>query len=292
MKQFKSWVLAARPKTLTASLIPIITCIGLVLSEDILIKYQIVLYAILSSFLIQIGTNLVNDAMDFKKGADNSDRIGPHRVTQSGIFTFKQVMSAATFCFFLSILFGIPLVFVGGWPILIIGSISVLMGYAYTSGPYPLAYKGLGDLFVILFFGLIAVGGFYFILTGHYTISAFILGLQVGLLSAILISINNLRDVMTDRLVNKRTLAVRWGIEKSKYWIYFLILSPLFLGIYWLMQNKMYFFLLPLMLLPLAVSLIYKIYKNEPSAKYNQYLAQSSAYGLLFSILFFLGTRI
>lgn len=291
MNSFKSWVLAARPKTLTASLIPIIACIGLVMSEGFIINWEIVLCAVLSSFFIQIGTNLVNDAKDAQKGADTEERIGPKRVTQQGVFTYKQVMTAAGLCFFISVLFGLYLVFKGGLPIVIIGLVSVFMGYAYTAGPYPLAYKGLGDLFVILFFGLVAVGGVYYLLTGTYQISAFILGLQIGLLSTILIAINNLRDIETDSKVNKKTLAVRLGVKLSKVWVIFLIVSPFLVGYYWLFNQKIYFYLVPLFCFPLGISLIKKIIRTEPSEKYNQFLAQASLYALLFSILFFIGTQ-
>lgn len=292
MTKVKAWILAARPKTLSASLVPIIAATGLVKGLGFEVEPWIVVCALLSSFAIQIGTNLVNDAMDFKKGADTETRIGPARVTQQGFFTYKQVMFAAALFFALAVLLGIPLVIHGGYPIVIIGLVSVLMGYAYTSGPFPLAYYGLGDLFVILFFGLVAVGGMTYLLTGQYLIESFILGLQIGFLSTILIAINNLRDLNTDKLVNKKTLAVRLGLTGARFWIAFLILGPFLAGYYWIYTHHMWVYIVPLFSFPLGLSLAKKIFRTAPSAQYNGFLAQASAFSLLFSVLLAIGFQI
>lgn len=287
-----SWILAARPKTLSAAVVPVIATIGLLRSLNLPVQWWIIAFALLSSFCIQIGTNFVNDAMDFKKGADNEKRLGPVRVTQQQIFTFRQVMIMATGFFVLAMAFGIPLVLHGGGPIVVIGLLSVLMGYAYTSGPMPLAYFGLGDLFVIIFFGLVAVGGLFFLQTGTYTLDAFVLGLQIGFLSTILIAINNLRDIHTDKEVNKKTLAVRLGVTGAKIWIVFLIVAPFLLGYYWLNQQKYWLYILPTMSLPLGLSVVKKIISTKPSAEYNRFLAKSAAYGMIFSLGFLIGSFI
>ncbi|MGZ3692196.1 MAG: 1,4-dihydroxy-2-naphthoate octaprenyltransferase [Pseudobdellovibrio sp.] len=292
MTKLKAWILAARPKTLTASLVPIVSTTGLVRGLGYEIEWWIVIFALLASFCIQIGTNLVNDAMDFKKGADTEKRVGPVRVTQQGIFTFKQVMWGATLFFFLAALFGVPLVMHGGAPILIIGVVSILMGYAYTSGPIPLAYHGLGDLFVILFFGLIAVGGLFFLLTGEYKLPAFILGLQIGFLSTVLIAINNLRDISTDKLVNKKTLAVRLGLQGARLWIGFLIFAPFLAGYYWISIQRFWVYIIPLLSFPLGMLIAKRIFRTEPGAEYNKFLAQSSGYSLIYSILLAIGFQI
>jgi 1,4-dihydroxy-2-naphthoate octaprenyltransferase len=292
MTNFNSWILAARPKTLSASLVPIIATSGLVRGLGYTIQWWIVVFALLSSFCIQIGTNLVNDAMDFKKGADTDKRIGPARVTQQGIFTFKQVMTVATLFFFFAACLGLPLVVHGGAPILIIGLLSIIMGYAYTSGPMPLAYHGLGDLFVILFFGLIAVGGLFYLLTGVYTFEAFVVGLQIGFLSTVLIAINNLRDINTDTLVNKKTLAVRLGLTYGRFWIGFLIFAPFAGGYYWLSIQRYWVYVIPLLCFPLGMLIAKRIFRTEPSSEYNQYLALSSGYSLVFSILLAIGFQI
>lgn len=292
MTKAKAWFLAARPKTLSASLVPIIAATGLARGLGHEIQWWIVICALMASFCIQIGTNFVNDAMDFKKGADDEKRIGPMRVTQQGHFTFKQVMTFAAAFFALAAAFGVPLVVHGGLPILVIGLVSILMGYAYTSGPVPLAYKGLGDLFVILFFGLIAVGGLFYLLTGGYEWAAFILGLQIGFLSTVLIAINNLRDMNTDILVNKKTLAVRLGLQGGRIWIVFLLIAPFVTGYYWLYIQRWWVYAIPLFCFPLGLSIGKKIFRTAPSPEYNRFLAQSSMFSLLFSILIAVGFQI
>lgn len=293
MSKLKNWFLAARPKTLTASLVPIIAAVGWV-SGGIKqpVNWWLVTCAVLSSICIQIGTNLVNDAMDYKKGADNEKRIGPLRVTQQGYFTYKHVMLMAGVFFLAAVALGIPLVMKGGVPIVVIGLISVAMGYAYTSGPFPLAYLGLGDLFVIVFFGLIAVGGMGYILTGMYHLSLFVLGLQIGCLSAVLIAINNLRDIHTDQEVNKKTLCVRLGVKGSRYWIAVLILVPFIFGYYWLYLQRWWVYAVPVISFPLGFSIIKKIFRTEPSPIYNKFLAQAAAYSLIFSVLIYLGFQL
>lgn len=290
MKNIKHWILAARPKTLTAAIVPIIAASALAKFNGFSLNIQIILCALLSSFCIQIGTNLVNDASDFKKGADTTDRLGPQRVTQMGFFTYKQVMVVASLFFAAAVLLGVPLVIQGGWPIVLIGVLSVIMGYIYTAGKYALAYLGLGDLFVILFFGLIAVGGMYYLLTSAFTVETFVLGLQIGFLSTVLIAINNLRDIHTDALVNKKTLATRLGVQGSKMWIIFLIVAPFLTGYYWLFKGHMYLYIAPMLSLPLGLSVMKKIIRTEPSVAYNKFLAMASLYSLLFSVLFYVGT--
>ncbi len=292
MTKTKAWILAARPKTLSASAVPIIATTGMAYGLQHQLQWWIVTFALFSSFCIQIGTNFVNDAMDFKKGADTETRLGPMRVTQQGHFTFQQVMWMATGFFLAAIAFGVPLVFHGGWPIVAIGLISVLLGYGYTSGPFPLAYRGLGDLFVILFFGLVAVGGLYYLLTGTWDMNALILGLQIGLLSTILIAINNLRDIEADRLVNKKTLAVRLGKTGGRFWIAFLCVAPFLTGYYWLYQKLWWVYIIPLISFPVGLFIAKRIFRTEPSSLYNKYLAMSSLFGMLFSILIAIGFQI
>jgi 1,4-dihydroxy-2-naphthoate octaprenyltransferase len=207
----KAWLQAFRPKTLTAAIVPVAVGSAVAFSEVGLVNHRITLLALLGALFIQIATNLFNDAIDFKKGADGEHRVGPQRATQMGWFSGKQVLAMGIFFLLLALACGVPLVIHGGWPIVIIGLISLAMAYAYTGGPFPLAYLGLGDLFVILFFGLVAVGGTYYLHTLRFSWSALIAGLQVGCLSAVLIAINNLRDHVGDRQVNKRTLAVLLG---------------------------------------------------------------------------------
>lgn len=289
MANFASWILAARPKTLTAAIVPIVVASSLAFNETGTFIWWVSVLTLLASVFIQIGTNFVNDAIDFKKGADTEKRIGPKRVTQAGVFKAQQVLGMGTLSFVIAILCGIPLVVKGGVPILIIGLISILMGYAYTAGPFPLAYKGLGDLFVIFFFGLIAVGGVYFLHTNLLSTSALVAGLQVGLHCTVLIAVNNLRDVEGDRLVHKRTLPVRFGKRFARIEIAFLCFAPFFLGIYWWMNGHGPAFLIPFFTLPLAFKISKSVYKTEPSPEYNQFLAKAAALQLAFGLLLSVG---
>ncbi len=245
--------------------------------------------ALLASLFIQIATNLVNDVMDFKKGADTETRLGPQRVTQSSIFKPETVQKAAFVCFGIAILFGIPLVLKGGLPILLIGIFSLIAGYAYTGGPFPLAYKGLGDVFVILFFGLIAVSGMFYLHVGEWSEMSFYAGLQIGLLCAVLIAINNLRDVAGDSLVGKKTLPVRFGKTFARTEIVVFTLFPFLMGGYWWSQGHYLAAWLPFLTLPLGLLISKRVLETEPSAIYNQFLAMSGALHLSFGLLLALG---
>lgn len=280
-----NWILAFRPKTLTAAVVPIL--VGSALSEAP--QYWIAGLALLASLFIQIATNLVNDAKDFQKGADTEERIGPRRVTQAGVFTSKQVLLGAYFFFALAVLTGLPLVIHGGWPILVIGLFSLVAGYSYTGGPFPLAYRGLGDVFVFIFFGLVAVMGMLFLMDGEWTHSAAVAGSQVGLLCMVLIAINNLRDASTDGKVGKRTVAVRFGETFARSEITVALAVPFLLQLYWYQQGEFQAALLPLMTVPLAFSIALKIWRTPPSPAYNQFLGLSSLQHILFGLLLALG---
>ncbi len=285
-------LLAFRPKTLTAAFVPCVAGTALVQAIGLSWDGWILFYALAASFFIQIGTNLVNDAVDFKKGADTEKRVGPQRITQAGILTARQVMILATICFFLAILVGIPLVAKGGWAIVIIGLISVMMGYSYTAGPFPLAYLGLGDLFVIIFFGLVAVSGIVYLNTGEWLTEAFILGLQIGLHATVLIAINNLRDRDGDRHVNKRTLAVRFGVKFSRIEIAALCFLPFLINIFWWVEGYRIPAFVSTLALPLALKITRNIFNFEPSEEYNKFLGQAAGLHLVFGLLISLGFAI
>lgn len=287
--QIKSILLAFRPKTLTAALVPCVAGTALVKAIGLSWDGWVLFYALMASFLIQIGTNLVNDAVDFKKGADTEKRIGPQRITQAGILSANQVMLLGSLCFLLAVLCGIPLVLKGGWVIVAIGIASVLMGYSYTAGPFPLAYLGLGDLFVIIFFGLLAVMGIVFLNTGEWMVEAFVLGLQIGLHATVLIAINNLRDHTGDRLVNKKTLAVRFGVKFSRWEIAALSFLPFVLNLYWWFEGYKIAAIVSLLAIPLAVKITKNIFNTEPSPAYNKFLGQAAGLHLVFGLLIALG---
>lgn len=212
---FKTWILAARPKTLAAGLCPVFLGICLAASDGVF-HLSASLAALFGAIFIQIGTNFANDYFDFKKGADTADRLGPTRVTQAGLVTERQILVATALAFSLASMFGIYLIFRGGLPIIAIGIASILSGILYTGGPYPLGYLGLGELFVWLFFGPIAVAGTYFVQAQRWDSTALIVGGIAGLFSMAILAVNNYRDRAQDATVNKRTLAVRFGPTFAK----------------------------------------------------------------------------
>ena len=289
MTNLKAWLLASRPKTLTASLVPILVGTALAAAENKVWFWWLALLALAAATCIQVGTNLVNDAVDFKNGADTDQRIGPKRVTQAGIFSGPVVMRMAGVFFLLAIAFGIPLVMKGGMPIVYIGVISVLLGYGYTAGPFPLAYRGLGDIFVILFFGVVAVGGVYFLHTGQWSFSSLIAGLQVGFHATVLLAINNLRDIEGDIKVHKRTLPARFGKKFARVEIAILTLAPFFLGIFWLKEQMPLPFLLPWLIIPLALVIVRAVLFTEPGPIYNKFLGMSAGLHLIFGLLLTIG---
>lgn len=281
----RPWIMALRPKTLTAAVVPVIVATALAYQVQGKVVVWVMVCAVLSSIFIQIGTNLVNDALDFKKGADTESRLGPQRVTQSGLLSSRQVMLGAGACFVLALLLGVPLVVHGGWPIVVIGLVSLLLAYGYTGGPFPLAYRGLGDFFVILFFGLVAVGGTYYLQTGKYSYPAAVAGLQVGFLAAVLIAINNLRDAPQDKLVGKKTLAVRFGISFARAEIAVLTITPFLIGAYWAKHDVFSAAILPVVGAPFARRLIAGVYQNEPGKIYNKFLEMAAALHLIFGFM-------
>lgn len=289
MSILREVLLAFRPKTLTAALVPCVAATAYVAARDLPHAGWIFWCAVLSAMMIQIGTNLVNDAADFVKGADTEERVGPRRITAAGVLAPRTVWLLAGISFLIAVALGVPLVMQGGWPIIVLGLVSVAMGYSYTAGPFPLAYLGLGDLFVILFFGLIAVGGLTFLHAGALPPEALWLGLQIGFHSTVLIAINNLRDRVGDAKVGKRTLAVRFGAKFSRIEITALAIAPFLMNIFWWTRGDHLAALLPLLALPFAVVVIRGVWKNEPGPVYNRFLGLSAALHLVFGLMLSLG---
>ncbi len=207
---WKVWVLAARPRTLPAALVPVVVGTAIAFHEGHL-AWIPALLALWGATWLQIGTNFANDYFDARKGADTPDRLGPTRVTQAGLASPRSVLVATALAFGLAALGGLGLVWFAGWPVVVVGILSILSGIAYTGGPFPLGYNGLGDLFVFLFFGLVAVTGTVFVQAHAISPLAWALAVPVGLLATAIIVVNNLRDAPTDVRVGKRTLAVRYG---------------------------------------------------------------------------------
>ncbi|MDX1566977.1 MAG: 1,4-dihydroxy-2-naphthoate polyprenyltransferase [Longimicrobiales bacterium] len=209
--RFQAWVLASRPKTLLAAVAPVAVGTGLAEARE---EFALgpALAALVGAVLIQIGTNLANDYYDHVRGGDTVDRVGPVRVTQAGILAPEAVRRSMWVVFGAAFLTGIYLVSVAGWPVVVIGLLSLLSGWAYTGGPFPLAYHGLGDVFVFTFFGLVAVGGTYYVQALSFDSEVLLAGSGMGALTTAILVVNNLRDLETDARAGKRTLAVRIGV--------------------------------------------------------------------------------
>lgn len=284
-----AWILAFRPKTLTASFVPIFVATMLALKTAGQVDWIISICALLAAVLIQMGTNLVNDAIDYQKGADTSERLGPMRVTQSGLLTGTEVLAAGIFCFVAAFFAGIPLIISGGTFFAFLLVISGALGYLYTGGPYPLAYKGLGDLFVLLFFGLVATCAVYYLQVGAISTGSMIAGAQIGLLATVMIAINNLRDVEGDARVNKRTVPVRFGADFAKKEIICLILAPFLLNLFWIISGRVYAGFMPFFLVPLAMKIVQGVLFNPPGKIYNKFLGMAALLQILFGLFLGIG---
>jgi 1,4-dihydroxy-2-naphthoate octaprenyltransferase len=229
------WWQAIRPRTLSAGIAPVLVGTALA-AADGAAHLVAAAFALAGALALQIGTNLHNDYEDFVRGADGPDRVGPKRATAEGWLTPEAVKRAALAVFAGAVVIGLYLVLRGGWPIVALGLASVAAGYSYTGGPKPLAYVGLGDLFVLIFFGFAAVVGTYYVQALTTCPAAWWLGLGVGALSMAILAVNNLRDVVTDAAAGKRTLAVRLGpgMARVEYTsclaVAFLALVPAALG--------------------------------------------------------------
>jgi 1,4-dihydroxy-2-naphthoate polyprenyltransferase len=215
LNRFRAWVLAARPRTLTAAAAPVLLGTGLAMARDAH-RLGPALAALLGALLIQVGTNLANDYYDHVRGGDTPERIGPLRVTQAGLLPPNTVRNGAFGVLGAALVVGIYLAWVGGWPIVVVGLASLMCAVAYTGGPFPLAYNGLGDLFVFVFFGLVAVGGTYWVQALSFDAQVLLAGAGMGALATAILVVNNLRDLDTDGRAGKRTMAVRLGRSWTK----------------------------------------------------------------------------
>jgi 1,4-dihydroxy-2-naphthoate octaprenyltransferase len=284
------WLLAARPKTLAAAVVPVLVGTALAINNHTPLQWISFLCALGGALFIQIGTNLVNDALDFKRGADTHERLGPMRVTQAGLLSANAVLAGAYTCFGLAALCGIPLIMRGGWPIVVVGAVSIVAAYAYTGGPYPLAYHGLGEVFVMIFFGLTAVGGSFYVQRLTIDILALVAGFACGALAVILLAINNLRDIHNDRASRKLTLAARFGERFARgeiEWMAMLV----YLATIVLAYLRDWHLLAPLVTMPLAVLLVQRV-KQSDGAALNRCLAMAGALEWLYGITFVIGALI
>lgn len=282
--QLHAWLMAVRVPTLSAAVVPVLAGTAAAMADGHFRALPF-LAALGAAVLIQVGTNFANDYFDFLKGADTAERLGPVRVTQSGLLSPEAVRNATILTFVLAALIGLYLVAVGGWPILIVGLLSIAAGVLYTGGPWPLGYHGLGDLFVFVFFGVIAVTGTYYLHTGTVTLGALGSSVPVGCLVTAILVVNNLRDINTDRAAGKRTLAVRIGARATRIQ-YLLLLAVAYLAppVRWALGSSLWA-LLPWLTLPLAVPLARRVLTAEGRAL-NPALKATARLHLLYGALF------
>lgn len=285
----RAWMLASRPKTLTAAFVPVAVGSATAWASGHFTLGP-ALAALLGAFLIQIGTNFANDYFDFQKGADTEARIGPTRAVAAGLLSPAAVRRAMIVVFAFASLVGAYLVVVGGWPILVIGVLSILSGIAYTGGPFPLGYHGLGDLFVFVFFGLVAVAGTDFVQRLSWSTEALIAGIPIGCLAVAILIVNNTRDIDTDRAAGKRTLAVRLGRTASvaEYALVMTVAYLVPIGEWWFGGGSAWR-ILPCLTLPWAIAMIRTLAIRREGPVLNRLLESTAKLLLVFGILYALG---
>ena len=288
LTRFQIWMLASRPKTLPAAASGVVTGTALAL-RDGQFRFGPSLAALFVALLLQIGSNLANDVYDYERGADSGERHGPMRVTQAQLLTPKQVKAGMWAVFVLSGLLGLYLTFVAGWVVILIGLAAILSAIAYTGGPFPLGYYGLGDLFVFIFFGVAAVSGTYFVQAGSVSAQAWWMSLPIGWLIVDILVVNNLRDINADRTAGKHTLAVRFGERGTRtQYTLLLIASYLLLPVLVLSDILPWTSLLVWLSLPLAWRTL-KVVRQKSGPPLNEALAGTGQTTLVYSLLFFVG---
>ena len=249
------WLVSARLRPLLVGVGPVLLAVAFAQWQepDLPFSYLLNGAIIACVFLIQVATHFFNDALDFTKGADGELRQGPKRAVQQGLIKPAKLIKTGVVCLFLAGLIGLYLVWIGGWPIFVVGLVSLSLAYLYTGGPWPLAYTGLADLFVILFFGLVPVGFVFYLNADYFDESAWIAGLQCGFLALNILLVNNLRDEKADLKANKKTLVVRFGQNFGR-WEWRLAQSlPYLIGFWWLRDGLWLASFGPFLLLPLSL---------------------------------------
>jgi 1,4-dihydroxy-2-naphthoate polyprenyltransferase len=279
------WLMAARPRTLPAAVAPVLVGTALAATQGTFRPLTFVA-AMLGALFIQVGTNLSNDYSDARRGADTEDRLGPVRVTAGGLVPPRQVLIATYVAFGVAVLAGVYLIATAGWELLLVGAASILAGVLYTGGPRPYGYEGLGEVFVFLFFGVVAVAGSYFAQTEELDWEALVLAVPVGLLAAAILVVNNVRDLETDRRAGKRTLAVRLGRERARG-LFAAMVAGAFLSapLPWLLGSLSPWLLLSWIAAPLAVPLVRVVRTRTDGPSLNRALAGTGRLQLAFCVL-------
>ena len=283
--RFNVWLLAARPKTLPAAISPVIVGSAFVYQYGGF-NLTVAVAALLTALLLQIGANLANDVFDFYRGADISERMGPVRVTQAGLLSPKEVLVGMWVSFGIAGFLGLFIFIQAGWIVLVIGLLSIVAAIAYTGGPFPLGYYGLGDITVFIFFGPVAVCGTFYIQAQTLNRPVLIAAIPMGLLITAILVVNNLRDINTDAAVGKKTLAVMLGARGTRYEYLICLLFSFSVPIFMLfMGYASIWVMLVLLALPLSFSLIRSVWEDS-GRSLNKTLAGTGQLVLIFSLLF------
>ena len=288
MNSASKWLLASRPKTLPAAAAPVIVGSAVAFWHQSFVLFP-ALVTLLTALLLQVGANLANDLFDYYRGVDVPERLGPIRVTASGLLPPRQVAAAMGFVFGAAIILGMYLFTVAGWPILVIGLSAIIAALAYTGGPFPYGYYGLGDLFVFLFFGPVAVFGTYYIQTMTISAEALWSSIPIGLITVAILVVNNLRDIRTDGATGKHTLAVSLGAQGTRIeYLVCLILAYLSLIGMWVLLPMPIWIFLAYISIPLAYRLVKMVFA-QTGRPLNRALAGTGQLDLLFGLLFSAG---
>jgi 1,4-dihydroxy-2-naphthoate octaprenyltransferase len=286
LSPLRLWLVAARPRTLPAAVAPVLVGTSLAIGDG---TFRALAFAsaLIGSVFIQIGTNLSNDYSDARRGADTEDRLGPVRVTAGGLMPPRKVLVGTYVAFGIAVLVGVYLIAIAGWQLPLVGAASILAGVLYTGGPRPYGYEGLGEIFVFLFFGVVAVVGSYFVQTEHLRWEAFALSVPVGLLAAAILLVNNIRDADTDRRAGKRTVAVRLGRERARR-LYVACLVAAFAAVpvvAVLGRGISALILLALLAAPVGIRVAGVVRENTDGPSLNAALARTGMLLALFSVL-------
>lgn len=284
------WIKAARPRTLPAALAPVAVGTCLAAGAANTFKPLVLLATIVGALFIQIGTNLSNDYSDARRGADTEERLGPVRVTAGGLVPPKYVLYATWIAFGIAALAGVYLIIEAGWQLILIGVASIIAGVLYTGGPRPYGYAGLGEVFVFLFFGVVAVTGSFFVQTSQFAWEAVALSVPVGLLACAVLMVNNTRDMDTDRRAGKNTLAVRLGRDRMRtVYALTLVTSFVLVPVIWLITGLTPWINLALLALPLFPPLARTVRERTDGAALNKALGDTARLELVFCVLLSVG---
>jgi len=279
------WLMAARPRTLPAAVAPVLVGTALAATEGTF-KVLTFLAALIGALFIQVGTNLSNDSSDARRGADTEDRLGPVRVTAGGLVPPRQVLRATYVAFGVAVLAGVYLIATAGWELLLVGAASILAGVLYTGGPRPYGYEGLGEVFVFLFFGVVAVAGSYFAQVERLEWEALVLAVPVGLLASAILVVNNVRDLETDRRAGKRTLAVRLGRRRAQVLFVAMVAGAFVTApLPWILGSLSAWLLICWLAIPLAVPLVRVVRSRTDGPSLNGALAATGRLQLVFCVL-------